>query len=105
MVVTGWAGYRSTERLLDASGWVSHTYVVIGDADALRIDLLMLENGSRGYIATGDPTFLDPAESLRTRLAQHRAMLKTLTADNPEQQRQLDFLNPLIDAGLAEMTQ
>ena len=69
-----------------------------------RIDLLMLENGSRGYIATGDPTFLDSAESLRTRLAQHRATLRTLTVDNPEQRRRLDVLNPLIDAGLAEMS-
>jgi len=103
MVITGFAGYRGTQLLLEANRWVRHTFVVIGTADAIHIDLLLLENSNRGYVATGDAKFLEPMDGLRTHLAQNRRLLRTLTIDNPAQQRRLDALDPLVDGGLADM--
>jgi methyl-accepting chemotaxis protein len=104
MVITGFAGYRSAQRLLEANGWVRHTFVVIGAAENIRADLLDVENAGRGYLVTGDTDFLQPIDGLRTRIAQVRKQLRTLTADNPAQQRQLDVLDPVIDTGLADLT-
>ena len=56
-------------------------------------------------MATGDAKV--PAvrrwNGLRTHLAQNRRLLRTLTIDNPDQQRRLDALDPLLDGGLADM--
>lgn len=104
MISTGAAGYRSTQRLLDANAWVEHTFVVIGNAEGIGADLLQFENAGRGYLVTGDAKFLEPIDGIRTHLAQNRKQLRTLTADNPDQQRRLDTLDPLIDLGLADLT-
>ncbi len=89
--------------LLEANGWVRHTFLVIGDAEDIRADLLELESASRGYVATGDESFLKSIEGLQARLAESRKLLRTLTADNPNQQRRLDVMDPLIDSRLADL--
>jgi methyl-accepting chemotaxis protein len=105
MTLTAFAGYRATERLLEANGWVQHTFLVIGDAEEIRADLLQFENAGLGYVVTGDAKFLEPIDGIRAHLAQSRNGLRTLTADNPDQQRRLDVLEPVIDRGLADLTQ
>ena len=57
MAITGIAAYRSTERLLEANGWVRHTFQVIGAAEDIRADLLEFESACRGYVLTGDAQF------------------------------------------------
>ncbi len=104
MAITGFAGYRSTQRLLEANGWVQHTFIVIGNAENIRADLLQFENAGRGYVVTGDLKFLEPIDGLRAHLTLCRKDLHTLTVDNQDQQRRLDVLDPVIDRGLADLT-
>ena len=42
MVITGFAGYRGLTRLLEANGWVRHTFIVIGAAEDLNAGLKTL---------------------------------------------------------------
>ena len=72
MITTGVAGYRSTQRLLDANGWVEHTFVVIGSAEGIGADLLQFENAGRGYLVTGEAKFLEPIDGIRSQLDQGR---------------------------------
>ena len=48
--------------------------------------------------------FSNRSTGLRTRLAENRKLLRTLTVDNPSQQRRLDVVDPLIDRRLADLT-
>jgi methyl-accepting chemotaxis protein len=103
MAITGIAGYRSTEQLREADDGVGHAFLVIGAAEDMQAGLLEFESACRGYVATGDELFLEPVESLRTRLADSRKLLRTLTADNPAQQHRLDGLDPAVDRRLASL--
>jgi methyl-accepting chemotaxis protein len=103
LAVTGIAAYDSTSRLIQANDWVRHTFMVIGDAEDLRVNLLELENGCRAYVVTGDARFLESLEGFRTRLAASRKLLRMHTLDNPSQQRRLDAVDPAIDQALADL--
>jgi methyl-accepting chemotaxis protein len=103
MAATGFAAYRSTEYAVEANDWVRHTYTVIGVAEDVRADLLQLVSAGRGYVATGEDSFLTSIEGLQTPLAGSRKLLRTLTADNQNQQRRLDAVDPLIDSRLIDL--
>ncbi len=100
MGITGIAAYRSTERLLEANDWVRHSFLVIGHAEGIRANLVEIESASRGYVVTCDERFLESIEGSRTRLAEDRKGLRTLTGDNPAQQRRLDVVDPEIESRL-----
>ena len=102
MVITGFAGYRGLARLLEANGWVRHTFIVIGAAENIRADLLESENAEPGYVVTDDASLLESSARLRLNTAQGREQLRALTADNPAQQRRLDALDPVIDSEIAD---
>ncbi len=103
--MTGIAAYQSIERLLEANDWVRHTFLVIGDAEDIRTNLIEIESAGRGYVATGAESFLEPVEGSRSHLAGSRKLLRILTADNPAQQRRIDTLDPAIDSRLADLQQ
>jgi len=101
--VTGIGAYQSTEHLLAANAWVRHTYLVIVDAEDIRANLLAIETGCRGYVATGDERYLESTLGIRTRVAESRKLLRTLTIDNSAQQRRIELLDPLIDRRLSDL--
>ncbi len=102
MAITGFAGYRGAEGLLQANRWVRHTVLVIGEAQEVRTCLLDLENAGRGYALSGDESFLESTDGTRERLERNRKLLRELTMDNSVQQRRLDELDPMIDRALAD---
>ena len=105
MAITGIAAYWSMERLVETAGWVRVTSRAIGEAQDIRSNLLEFESASQGYVATGDDRFLEPLDSLRTRLAESYKVLRALSADNPGQLRRIDALNLAVDSRLASLTE
>ena len=105
MAVTGLAAYRSSRSLLESMGLVRHTYQVIGEAQNTRAYMIEIESAGRGFVLTGDARYLEPTEGIRTHLAESRRLLRTLTSDNPDQQRRIDALDPAIERKLAVMAQ
>jgi methyl-accepting chemotaxis protein len=103
MAATGITAYLSMARVVGANEWVRHTYLVIENAKEVRANLVEIESAYRGYVLTGDERYLDSIKSAQARLAQSRGLLRTLTADNPSEQRRLDVLDPSIEVRLAEM--
>jgi PAS domain S-box-containing protein len=81
-----------------------HTITVIDGVKGLMAGLIDAETGQRGYLLTGDETFLDPylavRESLSARLQDLR-QTSTLSAATPH----FDALPHLIDAKLANLAQ
>ena len=61
------------------------------------------ETSQRGYLITGDPSYLDPFTTARRELPAAEAELRPLTGDNAEQQDRLDQLRPIIDGKVDEL--
>ena len=70
---------------------VHSTSVMLALNDNL-ISLLNAETGERGYIITGDTSFLEPYYKGRQNIAGNINRLRTLTIDNPDQQKKLDTI-------------
>lgn len=78
--------------------------------DEVRVELLRLqaklidaETGQRGYVATGDPLFLEPyARGVRDWRAMFDEVRKS-AADNPSEEGRLDELQSVIERKLEEL--
>lgn len=103
LIVIGLTGYSSTHRLIENDKLVSHTHQVRRDLSELLSELKDAETGQRGFVITGDELFLGPYESALDQIKTSFEHVRTLTADNPDQQRRLEKLMPLIKAKLAEL--
>ncbi|MDB4951468.1 MAG: hypothetical protein JWM27_4117 [Gemmatimonadetes bacterium] len=86
-----------------ATEWVVHTHRVMEGSERLMSLLKDAETGQRGYLITGDTTYLRPyASAARDLPAQLRAV-DALVADNPVQHARVDSLRGVAVAKLAEM--
>ena len=74
------------ERTQEAEGWVLHTYRVIHSAESVMSMMKDAEAGERGFILTGDESYLGPYNSAISALTNGLKELKDLTSDNPRQQ-------------------
>jgi two-component system sensor histidine kinase/response regulator len=73
-------------RLQDANWWVNHTIKVIKESDEALVCLLDCETAYRGYIITGDNSYLEPYEICYKHVEHHLLTIKELTVDNANQQ-------------------
>lgn len=103
VLAVGIAGYSSTHRLIENDKRVNHTNMVRRDLAELLSKLKDAETGQRGYVITGQESFLTPYSAAVGDIRTTYEHVRSLTADNPEQQRRLDRLLPMIEAKLAEL--
>jgi signal transduction histidine kinase len=82
--------------------WVIHSYQVQGNLDDLMSDLENMETGERGYVITGQTSFLQPYTDASPDVAIQFQALQTLTTDNAVQQQSLATMQPLIAAKRAD---
>jgi signal transduction histidine kinase len=95
--------YTSFVRNIEDRRWVAHTHLVLEKLDSLQIQLIDAETGQRGYIISGEASYLEPYNNGLGQIHQSFKELRDLTADNAAQQRSLDHLEPLIASKLAEL--
>jgi methyl-accepting chemotaxis protein len=105
MLVLAVVGYRSTSMSLERARWVAHSQQVLGNLSGLLSCLQDAETGDRGYIITDLDSYLEPYNTGIAQVEDRRNIVMKLTADNPNQQRRLTDLEPLIRAKLAIMQQ
>src|SRR5437868_14677368 len=103
LVLVAVLSYLSLLNNSEDRRWVTHTYQVLEKLDAVRINMTDAETGERGYILTGNDSFLDPYKKGLGQIHQNMADLRALTSDNPNQQRALDRLTPIVGARLGEL--
>jgi CHASE3 domain sensor protein len=97
--------YRNANLLIDTEHWVGHTHQVRAELSDLLSQLKDAETGQRGYIITGEESYLDPYKAGLAGIKTTLADLKNLTSDNPDQQRRFARAAPLIESKLAELAQ
>src|SRR6202521_370809 len=101
-VIVGAVSYRSTVELIEASNWSKHTYQVLTQLEAVLSLLKDAETGQRGYVITGEESYLEPYQGALGKIDQSLQDVRKLTEDNPRQQQRLDVLDPLVKNRLAE---
>lgn len=90
------ASYRSTVQLLDNESRTQHSLEVLTGLSDLLATMTEAQTGMRGYALTGDPSFLDSHHRAMGQAEAQFQALRRLTMDNPDQQRRLDTLEPLV---------
>ena len=101
MAMIGLLAFRSINTLSNTSQLVAHTHLVLERlADVLNV-LQDAEIGGRGYIITGDDSFLQPYQNAETKIVAVVKDLRVLIADNPAQQKRITQAEPIIAAKMA----
>jgi methyl-accepting chemotaxis protein len=85
--------WRSLGTIEEATRWRDHTYQVLLELDRLTGSMVDRETGLRGYLVSADPAFLEPFNAGAKAYAETLGRLRTLVADNAEQQHRLDALD------------
>ena len=95
------AGYQSTTTLIANDVLVTHTQVVRRELLGLVSALKDTETGYRGYIITGEESYLGPYRNSIRAIKSTLNDLHRLSQNDPIQLRYLDSMSPLIDAKLS----
>jgi len=81
--------------LLSAMDWLDHSERVVADSNDLIKIAVDRESGMRGYLITGDDTYLAPYELGQASFAAKLATLTELVSDNPPQIERLKRIGAL----------
>jgi methyl-accepting chemotaxis protein len=105
LVLVAVVSYRNANLLIENDGLVEHSHQVRLELDNLLSELKDAETGQRGFVITGDESYLEPYKSALDAIPATLADFRKLTADSADQQRRLANLSQQIDAKLGELKQ
>jgi signal transduction histidine kinase/DNA-binding response OmpR family regulator/CHASE3 domain sensor protein len=80
----------------EQQGWVVHTYKVVDRLQDILNDAQAAETGQRGYIITRQENFLAPYHDGMGKAHRDLEEFRTLTVDNPSQQKRAELLSSLM---------
>jgi PAS domain S-box-containing protein len=101
MVPLTFRAFRQTEKAAEAR---RHVFVLLSNSNGLLTYLIDAETGQRGFLLTGDATFLQPYTIALKEINSHLEILHKTTMDAAAI-KHLVVLGPLIDAKLSELSQ
>src|SRR5665213_1050340 len=91
--VLGYAVYERNQKLYNSGQWVQHTEMVIYQSGNILSTAQDIETTSRGFVITGDSTFLKPLYIAKKAIFTNIRQLRQLTIDNHAQQKRIDSLD------------
>jgi C4-dicarboxylate-specific signal transduction histidine kinase len=89
-------------RMKESFGWVEHTNEVLRTIGGVERALLQAESEERGFVLTGDNSYLDNYNRAQVQTIVQLDALRQLTSDNPSQTQRIDALRPKVDARMEE---
>jgi signal transduction histidine kinase len=96
---------RNGAQSAGMSAWVAHTQDVLSVIARARLERARLENATWAYLWTRASQLPGLFQEDHRRLLEALSRLRTLTSDNPEQQKLLDELVPLLTAHIDSLDQ
>jgi PAS domain S-box-containing protein len=100
LVVNALVTFWNIGNVLAGDRWVIHTREVVSGLDEVLAAVREAESAQRGYLLTGDASFLEQAESAEGRIPASLAHLRAVTSDNTRQQGRLPLLERQVQARL-----
>jgi diguanylate cyclase (GGDEF)-like protein len=98
----GWLSLRQSQNLTEADRWVSHTRDVLETSESFRSHLSEAGIARRVFLQ-GDSKQIDVFNAAVSASLADFKTLQALTADNPEQQKRLDRLEPMVHERLSAL--
>ncbi len=89
--------YLSITELLDSQKWVEHTVQVETGLNGIISSMKDAETGQRGFLLTGDDTFLEPYNGAQQLVNDGITAVQILTRDNNSQQLEFPLLEKLVN--------
>ena len=99
VMVTFWA-FQQTKASAEAR---KNSYATIIQANALLSELKDAETAERGYLLTGDETFLQPYLAARNGIGNHLNVLRQFLLSSDVRQH-VDKMAPLVEAEMADIS-
>ncbi|MEO6687427.1 MAG: CHASE3 domain-containing protein, partial [Dyadobacter sp.] len=103
LVLSLFASFYSTQKLILNSQLVNHTNQVLIEAENIISYMKDAETGQRGFLVTLDPQFLQPYNGSYEKTSASYNTLILLTSDNPVQQKNLEEAKKLYEAKFIQM--
>jgi methyl-accepting chemotaxis protein len=104
-LVVAVVAFRTTSALIENNDAATHSYEARAAFERLLSDAKDAEDGQRGYLLTGDDTYLEPYRSAQTALTTDLDALHRLVAGDSAQQNALAAMEQTLTAKLAELAQ
>jgi len=103
LAIVGVVSYLNVVRLNEDAAWVEHTHEVLSRLELLLAAVTDSETAERGYVITGDESYLEPSRNSANVAESQASRLRELTADNPVQQQRIASVVPLVSDRLATL--
>ena len=103
LLIIGAVSYRSTTSVIEIMAKRTQATEVLVKISRLLSTLKDAETGQRGFLITGEDRYLEPYNAALVQSDQILKAVRELTRDNPNQQRRLDALEPLVAGKVAEL--
>jgi PAS domain S-box-containing protein len=97
LLVVGAGAYRAMVVSSESERWVSHTHEVLENLGALQLSLASIASGYRGFVLTGQASFLKSYDAGIVNVGIAETTIRDLTVDNPRQGPRLRALEALAD--------
>jgi CheY-like chemotaxis protein/CHASE3 domain sensor protein len=97
--------YQSLKATASSSKSLTDTVEVLVQLNGLLSTLKDAETGQRGYLLTGNETYLEPYTNAKAALANEFRSLRGILADRPQQIKRLDELESIAAQKMAELDQ
>lgn len=103
LIVIGLVAYWSIYTLIATTNSVTHTHTVLEHVSNLQSQLNEAETGQRGYLLSGDLTYLEPYEQGVANTPPIVSAMRSLTADSPTQQQRITQAEGMVNKKFALM--
>jgi CHASE3 domain sensor protein len=101
LFVVGAMSYRTMVVSAESDRWVEHTQEVLENLRKLQFEMGAISANVRGFVLTGKDAYLEPYRASKLGIEGLIATVRTLTADNPEQQRRVSDIERLAAERIA----
>ena len=95
-VVVGIVSWQNVDQTTEDAAWVAHTHRVLSELAQLMSSLQDVETGQRGFVITGDESYLAPYHAAVSAVETHRLRIAELVNDDPRQAPRAQSLAPLV---------
>jgi PAS domain S-box-containing protein len=97
LLINALISYRATRKLVDNERQVARTYEVIAELENVLTTMDDAETGERGYLLTGEKSYLEPYQSAVDAIHARVENLRQLTNDDSYQRGRIPALEQEID--------
>jgi CheY-like chemotaxis protein/signal transduction histidine kinase/CHASE3 domain sensor protein len=95
--------YQSLQTTTATAANLTQTIEVLGRLESLFSTLIDAETGQRGYLLTGEESYLAPYTDAKDALPDEIRSMRALLVNRPEQRRRLDALESLANLKMTEL--